>query len=247
MLSDSRDYSASAADILGWPHHQQAGRMTMDQSGFLERTPATTVHGRYLTIPPAAPGPAALLVGFHGYGEDAETQLERLRAIPDSGKWLLISIQALHRFYERRTERVVASWMTWQHREFAIADNLAYVAKCLDAVAAESPVLPEAVFAGFSQGVAMAFRAAANAQGSEVRVISVGGDIPPELDPVALGRIQSVLLIRGSDDAWYTKEQFAKDEAHLTECGVMAHAVEIEGGHEWSAAVTAAAARFLAR
>jgi len=39
------------------------------------------------------------------------------------------------------------------------------------------------VFAGFSQGVAMAFRAAVNAGRRVAGVISVGGDIPPEITP----------------------------------------------------------------
>jgi hypothetical protein len=74
-----------------------------------EQIAAATVHGRYLAIPPATPGPAPILVGFHGYAEDAETQLERLRAIPESTRWLTVSIQALHVFYQRRTNQIVAS------------------------------------------------------------------------------------------------------------------------------------------
>jgi len=69
-----------------------------------------------------------MLVGFHGYAENAEAQLERLRGIPESARWLSISVQGLHRFYQRRTNLVVASWMTSQDREVAIRDNLAYVA-----------------------------------------------------------------------------------------------------------------------
>src|SRR5580658_7878355 len=107
-----------------------------------ERNIATNIHGRYLTIPPALSGPAPMLVGFHGYAEDAEAQLERLRTIPESNRWLIVSIQALHRFYQRRTNLVVASWMTRQDREAAIADNVAYVKACIDAVAAEWPTLP---------------------------------------------------------------------------------------------------------
>src|SRR5580698_5319071 len=106
-----------------------------------------------------------MLVGFHGYGEDAETQLERLRAIPGSAGWIVVSIQALHRFYERRTNHVVASWMTRQDRDAAIADNIDYVQNCLNAVSAEWPTDGKIVFAGFSQGVAMAFRAAGSDAG----------------------------------------------------------------------------------
>src|SRR4029077_7493688 len=124
----------------------------------IERTIATTTHGRYLVEPPSAAGAAPLLVGFHGYGETAEAQLDRLRAIPGAERWLIVSIQGLHRFYERRTNEVIASWMTRQDREAAIADNLTYVAGVMNAVTREWPDATRLVFAGFSQGVAMTFR-----------------------------------------------------------------------------------------
>ena len=105
----------------------------------IERTIATGTHGRYLIEPPASAGPAPMLVGFHGYGEGAEAQLERMRRIPGADRWLLVSIQGLHRFYQRRANEVVASWMTRQDRELAIADNLAYVSAVIDAVEREYP------------------------------------------------------------------------------------------------------------
>jgi predicted esterase len=197
----------------------------------LERTIPVTIHGRYLVVPPQSPA-QGLLVGFHGYGENAEIQLERLQAIPESDQWVVVSIQALNRFYERRTDKVVANWMTRQDRELAIAANLDYVEKCLEAVVSEWSPGARAVFAGFSQGVAMAFRATARANRNS-RVIAVGGDVPPELDRATLGRIESTLLVRGSADTWYTKEQLSKDEQRLAECGVQVEALDIDAGHEW--------------
>ena len=126
----------------------------------IERTIETTTHGRYLVVPPASPGPAPVLVGFHGYAELAEAQLDRMSAIPGTDRWLLLSIQGLNRFYQRRTNDVIAGWMTRQHRELAIADNLAYVQSVVDLVHREWPTTPTLVYTGFSQGVAMAFRAA---------------------------------------------------------------------------------------
>jgi predicted esterase len=210
-----------------------------------ERNIATNIHGRYLTIPPALSGPAPMLVGFHGYAEDAEAQLERLRIIPESHRWLIVSIQALHRFYQRRTNQVVASWMTRQDREAAIADNIAYAAKSLDAVAAEWPALPKVVFAGFSQGVAMAFRAAAHSTREVAGVIAVGADVPPEIAPAELQRLPAALIARGTSDEWYTKERFAKDAQLLRNASVTVGALEFNGGHEWSAEVVEAAAKFL--
>ncbi len=210
-----------------------------------EHSISTTIHGRYLTDPAAIPGPAPLLVGFHGYGEDAETQLLRLCAIPDD-RWLTVSIQGLNRFYQRRTNQVVAGWMTRQDRELAIADNIAYVACCIDAIASESPVLPVVVFAGFSQGVAMAFRAAVHARPRLTSVIAVGGEIPPELSDADLRKLSAVLLARGATDEWYTQEQFAKDEHRLRACSVPVRALTLNAGHDWSPDLTAAAAEFLA-
>src|SRR5919106_2266873 len=97
------------------------------------------MHGRYLVVPPVLPGPAPLLVGFHGYAEPAEAQLDRMRAIPGAERWLLVSIQGLNRFYQRRTNEVIAGWMTRQDREHAIADNVAYVASVLDVVRRDWP------------------------------------------------------------------------------------------------------------
>ncbi|HEX4136664.1 MAG TPA: hypothetical protein VHY84_18785 [Bryobacteraceae bacterium] len=214
----------------------------------IERTAAATVHGRYLAIPPETAVPAPLLVGFHGYAEDAEIQLERLRAIPGSNRWLCVSIQALHPFYQRSTDRVVANWMTRQDRELAIADNLAWVGTCLSAVAAEWPVSPKVVFTGFSQGVAMAYRAAVAAPdvaGVVAGVVAVGGDVPPELTPGELTRVSAALIARGTSDEWYTKEKFAEDERRLRGCSVNVRSLEFNGKHEWSAEVTAAASEFL--
>lgn len=216
-----------------------------DCNSVTEGKVAATVHGRYLAIPPAVSGPAPLLVGFHGYGEDAEAQLERLRAIPGSEGWLVVSIQALHQFYDRRTDRVVASWMTRQDRDAAIADNLAFVATCLEAVSAQWPTRPRIVFAGFSQGVAMAFRCAVNAPPGVAGVIAVGGDIPPELTAGELQRIAAVLLARGNSDGFYRTEKFAEDQGRLVNCSVNVTAVEFDAGHKWADEVTAAAGQFL--
>ncbi len=186
-------------------------------------------------------------MGFHGYAEDAELQMERLRATAGNSGWLCVSIQALHRFYRGRTERVGASWMTGQDRLLAIADNIAYVKSCLDAVRTEWPECADlpGIFAGFSQGVAMAFRAAVHAASQGSGVIAVGGDIPPEINTQELTRVSKVLLIRGTTDDWYTQEKFATDQHRLRESGVPFRAQELTGGHEWSADVTAVAAEFL--
>ena len=211
----------------------------------IERTIAATTHGRFLVAPPEASSasPPPLLVGFHGYAEPAEAMLDRLRSIPGGDRCVRVSIQALNRFYQRRTNEVIAGWMTRQDRELAIADNLAYVAAALDAVAREWPTRAPAIFSGFSQGVAMAFRAAA-ASGAAA-VIAAGGDVPPEIPRERLAAVGAVLLCRGSRDEWYSEAKFAADHQRLSAAGVALTAVEFDGGHEWSREVIEAASRFL--
>ena len=210
-----------------------------------ERTIQTSTHGRYLVVPPSPPGPSPVLVGFHGYAELADVQLDRMRRIDGASNWLLVSIQGLNRFYQRRTNEVVAGWMTRQHRELAIEDNIRYVASVIDEVRREWQTTPMVVYTGFSQGVAMAFRAAALVPGTANAVIAVGGDVPPELEPAAISRTRRVLLCHGQSDPWYTAEIFERDRVRLRDAGVEVQSIDFDGGHEWPAAVLHAASAFL--
>lgn len=211
----------------------------------IERSIATGTHGRYLIEPPASPGPAPVLVGFHGYGEAADAQLERMRRIRGADRWLLVSIQGLHRFYQRRANEVVASWMTRQDREAAIGDNLAYIAAVMAALARDYPGASRLAFAGFSQGVAMTFRAAAASSRAVDGVIAVGGDVPPELEAVAVGRVRQALVCHGARDEWYTQAIFDRDVQRLRSASVTVRPLEFAGGHEWSDDVAQAASLFL--
>jgi len=210
------------------------------------RTIAATTHGRYLIAAPPSSSPAPLLVGFHGYAESAEAQLERMQAIPGSQDWLLASVQALHPFYRGRSEDVVAGWMTRQDRDLAIEDNVAYVNAVVEALAREWRLSSTLAFAGFSQGVAMAFRAAASSARAVSGVVACGGDVPPELGPAALARVRAVIAGRGLRDNWYTGEKAAADARRLEDAGVRFTAVEYDGAHEWSAPFATAAGAFLA-
>lgn len=211
----------------------------------IERAIAASTHGRYLVDVPAGGGPWPMLVGFHGYGEGAEEQLARLRSSASADRWLLVAVQGLHRFYRGRAQDVVASWMTRQDREQAIADNLAYVGAVVDEVAREWEADGRVVFAGFSQGVAMAFRAAAAANGDGV--IALGGDVPPEIPRAALAGIAAVLIARGTSDGLYRGEMHDADVGRLREAGTVVEAFTFDAGHEWTDVFSRTASEFLTR
>ena len=200
----------------------------------------TTTHGKVLVR--AAEHPSAVVVGFHGYMESATIQMDRLLTLPGCERWTLISVQGLHRFYKGRSQDVVAGWMTRQDREQMIADNIEYADRAIEAAA---PVHVPLFTAGFSQGVAMAFRAGVRGRRRASGIIAVGGDVPPELLEDGTVEFPAVLLARGETDEWYTAEKQSADVAALTARGSHPLVFLHPGGHDWPVDVSDATARFI--
>jgi predicted esterase len=207
----------------------------------LIRTVRTDTHGRYLVAIPEHS--RATLVGFHGYKENAAIHMEVMRHIAGDRPIGLISIQGLHRFYASGGA-VTASWMTREDREHAIADNVAYVGKVLTMVADEFGMTRPMIYIGFSQGVAMAFRAAALVQRPCDGVIALASDVPPDVAPLAAS-LPRVLYGRGEKDDLYPAIQSAKDLEVLRSAGVHVSASTFDGRHEWTPAFIEKSAAFV--
>jgi dienelactone hydrolase len=188
------------------------------------------------------PGARVVLRGVHGSTENAEIQMARLESVAGEEHWTLASAQGLHRFYRGKTPDIAASWMTRQDREDMIADNLAYADRVIDAVV-HAPA--KIVTVGFSQGVAMAFRAAVRCRVRAAAVVAVGGDVPPELlaDPGI--QFPSVLLARGETDDWYTASKLHEDFTALRARGITPAMSVYPGGHIWTEAVARRAHDFV--
>lgn len=210
------------------------------------RRATASVPGRFL-VRPARSGRARFhWIGFHGYAQTAEAMFEPFARAARGDDWLVASVQGLHAFYAGRSNEVVASWMTRQDRELAIASNVAYVDDVAARLADEFGEPEARVYAGFSQGVGMAWRAAVLGRHECAGVVAAGGDIPPELLGGQPRRWPGALLITGKHDAYYPPEAMERDAASLREQGAEVRTVAFEGGHEWSDAVIEAAAEHLA-
>jgi predicted esterase len=207
-------------------------------------TIAAQVHGRYLVSQPQTE-PEALLLGFHGFGELAETSMVALQRLAEGRPWLLAAIQGLHPFYRRNGE-IVASWMTSLDRELAIADNIDYVSSVVTELLRRWPSSNRIGCVGFSQGVAMAYRAAAGMGFPCQALLSMAGDVPPELR-AGERPLPSVLLARGSEDSWYSAGKVETDRSDLESQGVAVEMCLYTGGHEWTEEVFAAGQLFLGR
>jgi predicted esterase len=206
-------------------------------------TIGAVTHGRYLVCAPGGAG-RPLLVGCHGFGETAEQHLDALRRVPGLEDWVVVAVEALHLFYTR-TREVVGCWMTFVGREEAIADNTRYVESVVEAVRREHATGPTLVFAGFSQGVAMAYRAAARAGAACRGLVVLGADLPPDVAESG-APLPPILLGRGTQDTWYTRERHEADLRVLTGRTPIETFV-FEGGHEWTDEFARAAGAFLAR
>jgi len=213
-----------------------------------------TTHGRVLIEDTT--GDAGWVIGFHGYGQNADDILRDVRRIPGIERWNVASVQALNRFYTR-DEGVVASWMTRQDRELVIEDNLAYVDRAIEALdlapRLQASKAPRLVFAGFSQGAAMAYRAGFLGRHRPDGIIALGGDVPPEVvaslplrsSPERAEAGPRVLVGAGKNDRWYTADKVDRDVAFLRSCGVDHEVVRFDGGHEWNEAFCVAVGNWL--
>jgi predicted esterase len=203
----------------------------------------TPTHGRVLVAEPAVRPVRGALVGCHGYGQNAEHMLDELRRLPGAAAWHLVSVQALHRFYTRNDQAVVASWMTRQDRDAAIADNIEYLNRAVHTAVGD---LGPLVFLGFSQGASMAARAAARSPCHAAGLILLGGDIPSDVKDDPGVTLPPVLVGVGSTDTWYQARVDA-DVAFLERRGVPHTVIRFTGGHEFTDEWRAAAGAWLSR
>ncbi len=198
--------------------------------------------------------PAGLLIGFHGYGQLAEDIHEQLTQIPGHEQWTKVSIQALNRFYTRGDSKVVASWMTRQDRDLAIADNIAYAQTAIGEALRTSHSAPRTshfalrtVCVGFSQGASMAYRAALRSGHDAAGIIALAGDIPPEIKDDPSAAWPRVLIGVGDREEWYAGAKLEADLEFLKARGVDHEVVRFAGGHEWTDEFRTAVGEWLRR
>lgn len=192
---------------------------------------------------PAAARRSRLLLAFHGYGQRAETMIDELEGVPGIDAWTVASIQGLHAFYTR-SQNVVASWMTREDRERAIAANVAYVDEATMALQGQRRA-DVIVCVGFSQGASMAWRAGVLGRRRADGVAAIGGDIPPELKDAPARDFPIALIAAGTRDEWYTEEKMNADLALLASKAVRHGSLRFDGGHEFTDEVRVELGRFL--
>jgi predicted esterase len=189
----------------------------------------TTVHGLYLIEEAKSDNKSPLLVGFHGYGETAEAQMQMIQQIPGIEGWTCCSIQALHSFYNVKSQ-IGYSWMTSENRELRIQENVVYINSVISEIKKMYPVNEIIVFHGFSQGTAMACRAALLGGFSASGVILLGGDIPIEFKN--LSKMHRLLFARGNNDKFFPVNIWKNNVSRIKNSDLDFSFCTFDGGHE---------------
>lgn len=202
------------------------------------------VAGRCLVEAPEGEGPFPLIVGFHGYGQCAEDELPLLAEMTGGAAWIRCAVEALHPFYPGGGA-VGASWMTARRRDRMIGENVRYVDAVLAELVNSYPSGSVLVYHGFSQGAAMACRAALLCSRRPSAVMLLGGDIPPE--HADLRRMGSVHIARGDSDRLYPEKVYERDALRLESAGVPFVRCGFAGGHEVASDYLTSAGEFLLR
>ena len=202
---------------------------------------STQTHGRYLLEDAEESNAPSLLLGFHGYTENADIHLSRLKQIECAGGAHYCSVQALHVFYKQ--QRVAASWMCSQDREFHITYNIQYINAVIDELT-KSISWNQLILAGFSQGAAMAYRYAALGKHTCHALCINGGDVPPDLEPASLSSLPPLLILRGDNDQAYSDEHMHADRKRLQSTPHVTLQT-FPGSHSWPSAASKLCTDFL--
>ena len=198
---------------------------------------STQINGKYLIESNTSDNKFDwLIVGFHGFGELAEKQMERMLLVESLENCLYCSIQALHPIYNKDGSNG-SSWMTPLNREMSIKDNLNYI-DCVINDLSLNHTWKQLCFCGFSQGASMAHRAAYHFGKRSQLLVVAGGDIPPEQMSQDLSCYPKTVLARGERDRLYPDDRFQKDYTYLIENGVTVKKLTLKGGHKWPSSIT---------
>ncbi|WP_114748342.1 alpha/beta hydrolase [Pleomorphovibrio marinus] len=159
---------------------------------------------------------------LHGYGQLAEFFLKKFEGLYREDR-VFVSPQGIHRFYkEGFNGRVVANWMTKQHREMDILHCNNYLNAIMEDVLAQFPNARNINALGFSQGAATLSRWASQFDFSLGKLVFWGGAVAHDLDANAFRAktLQTQLIFAlGDKDPLLTPERLRDHQEYLKKHG----------------------------
>jgi predicted esterase len=172
-----------------------------------------------LFVPETAESPAPLLIAVHGYGAHKRHMMREARLVaPES--FVIASIQGPHQHF-RPTDngyRVGFGWLTNHRPEEYIALHHDFILRLIDGLSAGGSIDPSRIYLyGFSQACALNFRFAFTHPDVLAGIVGICGGIPGDLEtnPAYRPFAARTFYLYGSDDEFYTNEQFGEFDREL--------------------------------
>jgi len=172
-----------------------------------------------------------------GYGQLAKYFIRRFDVF-DSEKHFVIALQGLSKFYLPDQKNVGASWMTKEDRETDMQNQRSYFEAVIAQNFIDKPLNNYIVhLMGFSQGVSMISRMAANSKIEFNTLVLWAGGFPPELGPADFDHIKDdakLKVVIGSNDEFYALDKNYQPEVDKMESaiGLKPDVIVFDGIHE---------------
>lgn len=174
----------------------------------------------------------AVWIVLHGYGQLARYFLNKFDGLAVG--MAFVAPEGLSRFYlDDGHQRVGATWMTREDREYEIADQITYLDTLVDELKGPRSNVPVHVL-GFSQGVATACRWSLSGRSRIQKLVLWAGSIPPEPTPEDLRRAwtgTTVDLVLGSTDPYAGDKELQAQAGRLESAGITHQVHRFSGGH----------------
>ena len=167
------------------------------------------------------------LIVLHGYGQLAKYFIKKFEHITS---YDIIAVQAPNLFYLNGfSGRVGANWMTKEHRERAIAEQL----KILESLSSHlKSKYTHFSLCGFSQGVATASRWLKWNVIPFKKVLLYAGEIAPEtFDFFSAAHASHIRYVVGDEDEFFSSEKIELYQNRLDENAVNLNLEKVHGGH----------------
>jgi predicted esterase len=200
---------------------------------------------RYYTLGADLPEANHIWIALHGYAMMGERFARLLAPLADAPGSLVVSAEALSRFYletgrdGRHSDSVGATWLTREDRENEIADAIHYLDQLHAELVERAPPSAVVSILGFSQGAAMAARWVAIGAVLPEQLVIWGINPPSDALPQVAERMagREVVLIAGDRDPFAPEGGIESVAASLSQQGVRARAERFRGGHALSKSV----------
>jgi predicted esterase len=190
---------------------------------------------RYFTLQNNTQPISEIWIVAHGYGQLASYFIRHFEHILIPGT-LIVAPEALSRFYvDEKSNRVGASWMTKEEREYEISDYVEYISSVYEQVKMDFSVSAHKLYImGFSQGVPTICRWLALSNYKTDALICWAGFFPHDInwDQNMKNKFQlPIFSVVGDDDPYLNPDSMNQWNSFVENMDLKVNHIAFQGKH----------------